>query len=66
MDMIPSKYGDMMDRAFLGLKRLFYHAGIASNCRGTGFGATPEYYRTRPMGWYACSMFNAAMAKRAN
>jgi len=65
MGMISSKYGPMIDRAFLGLKRLYYHGGLASSCRGTGFGRVPEYYRTRPMGWYGNSLFVAAMATRA-
>lgn len=42
MEMISPKHGDMVERAFVGLKRLFYHGGLASTCRGTGFGATPD------------------------
>lgn len=63
MDAILPKYGDRIERAFRGLKRLYYKAGLAANCRGTGFGLS-EYYRTRPMGWYGNSLFNAAMATR--
>ena len=66
MDMISTKYSDMVERAFIGLKRRYYHAGVAGSCRGTGFGASSEYYRTRPMGWFAHPLFHAAMAKRAD
>lgn len=65
MGLISARYEGMIERAFRGLKRLYYHTGLASNCRGTGFGATPEYYRTRPMGWFAHPLFHAAMAKRS-
>ena len=47
----------------IDLKRLYYGAGLAATCRGTGTGV-PEYYRTRPMGHYGNSLFNAAMAAR--
>jgi rhamnogalacturonyl hydrolase YesR len=66
MGMVSAKYGPMIERAFRGLKRLYYRAGLASTCRGTSFGGVPELYRTRPMGWYGNSLFNGAMAVRAS
>ncbi|MBI4024118.1 MAG: glycoside hydrolase family 88 protein [Verrucomicrobia bacterium] len=63
MGMIAPKHGEMIERAFTGLKRLYYRGGLAATCRGTGMGV-PEYYRPRPMGYYGNSLFNAAMAPR--
>jgi hypothetical protein len=53
----------LFDRAFVGMKRLYYRGGVASNCRGTATGVD-TYYRTRPMGYYDCSLFAATMAPR--
>jgi len=53
-----------LERAFEGIKRLYYRGGTAAACRGTGSGP-PQYYRTRPMGYFEMSLFNGAMAPRA-
>lgn len=50
----------MADRARRGLKRLWYDAGMAANCRGTSTG-TGDYYRTRPMGYYRLSLMPATL-----
>jgi rhamnogalacturonyl hydrolase YesR len=60
---IQDGYVEAMDRAYRSLKRLYYHGGLASNCRGTSIGP-PQYYRTRPMGWYDSSLFGATVANR--
>jgi len=54
----------MIERAFLGMKRLYYRGGVASTCRGTATGVD-EYYRTRPIGYYNCSLFPASLATRS-
>jgi rhamnogalacturonyl hydrolase YesR len=53
----------MIERAFEGLKTVYYGGGLGASCRGTAFGV-PEYYRTRPMGWYEHSLFPGALAGR--
>lgn len=63
MGVIENRYAEMAERGFMGLKRLFYRGGLASNCRGTATGV-PEYYRTRPMGYYDKSLFPAILATR--
>jgi rhamnogalacturonyl hydrolase YesR len=55
----------MIERAFEGLKRLYYRGGVAAACRGTGSGP-PQYYRTRPMGYFEMSLFTGAMGPRAS
>ncbi|MBI4025542.1 MAG: glycoside hydrolase family 88 protein [Verrucomicrobia bacterium] len=65
MGLMDPKYGEMIERAFTGLKRLYYRTGVAATCRGTAMGV-PEYYRTRPMGYHGNSLFNAAMAPRSS
>jgi rhamnogalacturonyl hydrolase YesR len=63
LDALDSRHADMIERAFLGLKRLWYRGGISATCRGTATGVD-EYYRTRPIGYYHCSLFPAALATR--
>lgn len=63
MNLFDDTHDAMIDRAFHGLKRLWYHAGLASNCRGTSTG-TGDYYRTRPMGYYRLSLMPATLAPR--
>jgi hypothetical protein len=52
-----------VERAFTGLKRLYYRGGLAASCRGTATG-TADYYRTRPLGYYDLGLFPAALASR--
>ena len=54
---------EAFDRAFLGLKTRWYRGGLAGNCRGTASGI-PDYYRTRPLGYYAASLYPAAFSER--
>jgi rhamnogalacturonyl hydrolase YesR len=61
--MIERKHDAMIERAFAGMKRLYYRGGFAGCCRGTGFGV-PHYYRSRPMGYFNSSLGLAAMATR--
>jgi len=63
MGVFDTEHDEMIDRAFVGLKRLWYGGGLAASCRGTATGV-PEYYRTRPMGWYGNSLFPATVAAR--
>jgi hypothetical protein len=65
MGLLGKEYSDMIERAFLGLKGLYYRGGLAASCRGTATG-TPDYYRTRPMGWYEMSLFPASLATRVD
>jgi rhamnogalacturonyl hydrolase YesR len=58
------RHDAMFERAFTGLKRLHYGGGLAASCRGTATG-TPEYYRTRPLGYYDRGLWPAALATRA-
>lgn len=60
---IGDDYQDMFDRAHDGLKEIYYAGGLASNCRGTATG-NANYYRTRPMGFYAHGLFPAGLATR--
>jgi rhamnogalacturonyl hydrolase YesR len=64
LDRVDRKHQPMIERAFEGLKRLYYRGGTAAACRGTGSGP-PQYYRTRPMGYFEMSLFNGAMGPRA-
>ncbi len=52
-----------VERAFTGLKRLYYRGGLAASCRGTATG-TADYYRTRPLGYFDLGLFPAALAAR--
>lgn len=63
LELIGDEYQEMFDRAFLGLKEIYYAGGLASTCRGTATG-NAHYYRTRPMGFYANSLFPAGLATR--
>jgi len=64
LDRVDKNHQPMIERAFEGLKRLYYRGGISAACRGTGSGP-PQYYRTRPMGYFEMSLFNGAMGPRA-
>jgi hypothetical protein len=64
LDRVDRKHQAMIDRAFEGLKRLYYRGGTAGACRGTSSGP-PQYYRTRPLGYYDMSLFTGTMAPRA-
>jgi rhamnogalacturonyl hydrolase YesR len=64
LDAVDRKHEAAIERAFEGLKRLYYRGGVAAACRGTGSGP-PQYYRTRPMGYFEMSLFTGAMAPRA-
>lgn len=60
---LDNRHAEMAQRAFEGLKRLHYAGGLGACCRGTGSG-TPNYYRTRPMGYFDRGLFGACVAKR--
>jgi hypothetical protein len=55
----------MFERAFTGLKRLYYAGGVAAACRGTATGV-PEYYRTRQLGFYETGLYPATFARRCD
>jgi hypothetical protein len=57
LDRVDRRHQPMIERAFEGLKRLYYRGGTAAACRGTGSGP-PQYYRTRPMGYFEMSLFS--------
>lgn len=40
----------MLDKAFVGLKNLYWQGGLGAMCRGTGTG-DKIYYISRPQGW---------------
>jgi rhamnogalacturonyl hydrolase YesR len=64
LGVLDDRYVPMIERAFLGLKTVYYAGGLGATCRGTAFG-TPEYYWTRPMGWYDNgTVFPAATGQR--
>ncbi|MBI4024966.1 MAG: glycoside hydrolase family 88 protein [Verrucomicrobia bacterium] len=63
MGVLEDRFVSMIERAFQGLKTVYYAGGLGASCRGTAFGV-PEYYRTRPMGWYEHSLFPGALAQR--
>lgn len=65
LDAVGSGYDDMFERAFTGLKRLYYAGGVAAACRGTATGV-PDYYRTRPLGFYETGLYPATMAPRCD
>jgi len=44
------EFGDMVRRAYEGLKTLHWRGGMVANCRGTGTGDA-AYYIGRPQGW---------------
>jgi rhamnogalacturonyl hydrolase YesR len=56
-------WAPMADRAFAGLKSMYYRGGLAASCRGTSTGV-PQYYRTRPLGYYTGSLFPALVGCR--
>lgn len=61
MGILDSRYDEMAERALRGLKRLYYRGGLGASCRGTACGV-PNYYRSRPMGYYNSGLFPAALA----
>ena len=63
MDAIDTRHGEMIDRAFVGLKRLYHAGGVGAACRGTATGV-PEYYRTRQLGFYETGLYPATFAPR--
>ena len=63
MGVIDNRYAEMADRAFAGLKRLYYRTGLAASCRGTACGDL-NYYRTRPQGFANTSVFPASLGPR--
>ncbi|MFW6039221.1 MAG: glycoside hydrolase family 88 protein [bacterium] len=63
MGLIDDTHDTMVDRAFVGMKQLWYAAGTASNCRGTATGLA-SYYASRPQGHYTHSLYPAAFATR--
>lgn len=64
LGVLDNRYTPMIERAFQGLKTVYYAGGLGATCRGTAFG-TPEYYRTRPMGWYdSGTLFPATLGPR--
>ncbi len=40
----------MLRRGWTGLKRMYWRAGLAAQCRGTALGSS-RYYVSRPQGW---------------
>jgi len=44
------EFGDLVHRAYQGLKTLYWRGGLAANCRGTSTGDA-AYYIGRPQGW---------------
>jgi len=63
MGVLDDRYREMTDRAFLGLKRLYYQGGLAACCRGTACGDI-NYYRSRPQGYQQRTHFPAVVATR--
>ena len=65
LGLIDSTHDADIDRAFQGMKSMWYHGGLACYCRGTATG-NPNYYRTRPIGYHKLSLFPAAFGPRIN
>lgn len=63
MGVFDDRFAPMIERAFAGLKTVYYGGGLGASCRGTAFGV-PEYYRTRPIGWYEHSLFPGTLGQR--
>ena len=43
-------FQDMVRKGWQGLKRMYWRAGLAAQCRGTALGSS-RYYVSRPQGW---------------
>lgn len=55
---------EVAERAFIGLKSLYYQGGMGNSCRGTATGVD-DYYRTRPMGYFDMGLMPGALADRS-
>ncbi|MBI4024959.1 MAG: glycoside hydrolase family 88 protein [Verrucomicrobia bacterium] len=66
MAVLDDRHAPMIERAFEGLKTVYYGGGLGDCCRGTTHVSDPQsdYYRTRPLGWYEGSLFAGALASR--